>query len=94
VTTLCVPTQDVPAAIRLFQKVAHVIEVGRCTEGTRFLDSSSEGIVLEGRGTRVATGYDSLSRAAFEVPRVLSILHVAQSVAVCVVSNCGRRRHT
>ena len=47
-----------------------VMEVVRGAKRAGFLDSPSEGIVLEGRGPAVGAGDDRLRQAVLEVPGV------------------------
>ena len=61
-----------------------VIEVVRCSERAGPLDSSAEGIVLEGCRATVGAGYYGLHYPIFEVPGEAAALVIGEGIAVCV----------
>jgi hypothetical protein len=80
---LRVSRQHISAAIHFFDYADSAIEVVGGTERAGFLDSPSEGIVLEGCGAN--SRIHGLREAILEVPGEGLAAGVGEGIAVCVV---------
>ena len=69
--------------VGLLNDVVSIIEVIRDAQRTGLLNSSADGIVLEGRCSY--SRISSLYKAVLEVPGEAPALSIGQSIAVCVI---------
>ena len=91
-----VACQDIPGVVHFLNDIRSdvlpVIEVVGGAERTGFLDSSAEGIVLEGHGSRAR--HKCLRKPVFEVPGVGFSGGIGEGIAVCVIDNCEHGCHS
>src|SRR5271157_2115680 len=86
---MCISRKYVTAVVNLFDLLGAVVQENAREARRAFLDSSAEGVVLEGDGA--SAGYDGLGQAVLEVPGVGFAGGIGEGIAVCVIRVAAAR---